>query len=755
MQNESGKKSTGSRSGLDSNPDYPKIAAYNLEAPELSARQLSPLRLLATIIGGIFLAEVIAMLVVYAIGPMPFFYITVIDAGIMTILIFPLLFFLSFRPLLRYINKNRQAEEKNHLLSSIVEQTADTVVVTDRDGVIEYVNPAFEQMTGYAKEEALGKTPRVLKSGVHDDQFYKELWNTILSGEVYQSEIANLKRNGELFYEGKTITPLRDALGAITHFVATGKDITERKRAEEQLRKAYDELELRVMVRTEELRVVNSELEDEITEHKQAKAALQEANEKLQVQAEELELQAEELQAQKKELVVANERLFESRLDLDRAQEVGQIGSWRLDVQRNVLAWSDENYRIFGVPSGTPLTYETFLEIVHSDDRPYVDTQWNAGLAGEPYDIEHRIVVGGQVKWVREKAYLEFDGSGTLLGGFGITQDISERVEADEAIKASEEKYRSLFNNMSEGFGLHEIILDADGEPCDYRFLELNAAFEKLTGLSRENILGRTVKEVLPDIEIHWIETYGRVTLTGEPIHFINHSVPLGKWYETYCYSPRQNQFAVVFFDVTERVRVEEALRESENRYRSLVEKAPVGIYEINLVDRKLTSVNDVLCNETGYSREELLSMDPVDLLESEHKATFLDRLQKLASGQRLPGNVEYQIRMKSGRTRWALLNVNFTHRDGIPVMARVTATDVTERKQAEAEIQRAAEEVHAVNEELKRFNNLMIGRELRMIELKKEVNELCASANQPWRYPLDFEKESISTGKGSNHAEA
>jgi len=130
----------------------------------------------------------------------------------------------------------------------------------------------------------------------------------------------------------------------------------------------------------------------------------------------------------------AEEELRRSREDLDRAQEVGQIGSWRLDTQHNVLTWSDENHRIFGVPKGTPLTYETFLGAIHPDDRQHVDEQWNAALRGEPYNVEHRIVVGEQVKWVREKAYLEFDDSGRLLGGFGITQDITELKQAVESL---------------------------------------------------------------------------------------------------------------------------------------------------------------------------------------------------------------------------------------------------------------------------------------------------------------------------------
>jgi PAS domain S-box-containing protein len=127
--------------------------------------------------------------------------------------------------------------------------------------------------------------------------------------------------------------------------------------------------------------------------------------------------------------------LRESQHDLNRAQSVAKTGSWRLDTQRNVLLWSRENHRIFGVPKGTPMTYETFLEMVHPDDRAYVDRKWKAGLEGEPYDIEHRIIVDGKVKWVRERAELEFAKDRTLLGGFGTTQDITDFVEMREKLR--------------------------------------------------------------------------------------------------------------------------------------------------------------------------------------------------------------------------------------------------------------------------------------------------------------------------------
>ena len=132
--------------------------------------------------------------------------------------------------------------------------------------------------------------------------------------------------------------------------------------------------------------------------------------------------------------------LRDNQMDFNRAQAVGNIGSWRLDTRRNELTWSDENHQIFGIPNGTPMTYETFLSTVHPDDRDYVDTKWKAGLAGELYDIEHRVIVDGQTKWVREKAYLEFDDKGALLGGFGITQDITERKQMMDALRQARDE---------------------------------------------------------------------------------------------------------------------------------------------------------------------------------------------------------------------------------------------------------------------------------------------------------------------------
>jgi len=127
------------------------------------------------------------------------------------------------------------AEESLRKLSQVVEQSADTVIVTDRHGTIEYVNPAFEVLTGYQRQEVCGQTPRLLKSGEQGPEIYQEMWKAILAGDVFRGILVNRKKNGELYYVEESICPVRDASGQVTHFVANGRDLTERLRLEAQL----------------------------------------------------------------------------------------------------------------------------------------------------------------------------------------------------------------------------------------------------------------------------------------------------------------------------------------------------------------------------------------------------------------------------------------------------------------------------------------------------------------------------------------
>ena len=141
----------------------------------------------------------------------------------------------------RDITERKTSEESHRQLSNAVEQTADIVFITDVDGVIEYVNPAFESTTGYTREEALGNNPRMLMSGEHENEHFESLWASILQGKIHRSTTINRKKNGELFHAEQCITPIKNAAGQVTHFVAVVKDVTERHKREEQ------KIEMRLM----------------------------------------------------------------------------------------------------------------------------------------------------------------------------------------------------------------------------------------------------------------------------------------------------------------------------------------------------------------------------------------------------------------------------------------------------------------------------------------------------------------------------
>ena len=135
----------------------------------------------------------------------------------------------------RNVSERKKDEERIRRLSNVVEQTADAVIVTDREGTIEYVNPAFESITGYTSGEVVGRNPRILKSGRQSPELYRELWDTITGGSTFRGLTINRKKNGELYHAEQTITPMTDEHGDITHFVSVNKDMTERRKIQEQV----------------------------------------------------------------------------------------------------------------------------------------------------------------------------------------------------------------------------------------------------------------------------------------------------------------------------------------------------------------------------------------------------------------------------------------------------------------------------------------------------------------------------------------
>ena len=315
----------------------------------------------------------------------------------------------------------QEAEAEGELIQEILQQGEQAIAICDRSGVIIRASRGLHELCG--QNPLLLPFHLVFPLKTPDSKTF--LLSPLFQGKSLRNLEADFRRpDGQKIHVLLNAGPLRARDGEINGFVATLTDISERLQAETEKEKLLEKLR----VHEEELQVLNEELRV--------------SNEELQVHVEELRVQGEELQSAYQEIKEANQALQESREDLKLAQKIAHFGNWRLDVRHNLLTWCEETYRIFGIPEGITLTYETFLAAVHPEDREYVNRKWQAALEGEPYDIEHRIVVGDSIKWVREQAKLEFDSQGLLLGGFGTVQDITAPKQAEAALQVSENRLR-------------------------------------------------------------------------------------------------------------------------------------------------------------------------------------------------------------------------------------------------------------------------------------------------------------------------
>jgi len=275
------------------------------------------------------------------------------------------------------------------------------------------------------------------------------------------------------------------------------------------------------------------------------------------------------------------------------------------------------------------------------------------------------------------------DESGQITGYVSVNRDITGRKRAEETLRRSEERYRALFENMMDGFAYCRMYFDDKNRPVDFVYLTVNTAFERLTGL--RNAVGHRVTDVIPGIkEAHpeLFEIYGRVAMAGQPERFEVYFKPLAKWLSIAVYSPEEGYFVAVFDDITERKRAEEALRESEGRFRLLYEKAPLGYQSLDAAGCFI-DVNQAWLDTLGYSREEVIGRWFGDFFAPHEVEAFKQRFPKFKATGETQVEVE-MVRKDGAHATIAIVGRIAYDEHGGFKQTHCILTDITERKKAE-----------------------------------------------------------------------
>ena len=314
------------------------------------------------------------------------------------------------------------------------------------------------------------------------------------------------------------------------------------------------------------------------------------------------------------------------------------------------------------------------------------------------FDVRHAIQwPNGQKRYLSINASPIFDENKNFDGMVATIEDITEKWMIEQKLRESEEKYRTLFENMHAAFALHEVIVDENNKPVDYKYIKANPAFEKMTGIKVNELIGKTVTEVLPGTEndpADWIGKFGNVGLTGVPLTVEDYSEQIDRWFNVSGYSPKKGYFAVTFHDITERKKAEQELKESEEKFRKIAEQSFMGIGIIQ--DNRVKYVNEAVAKILEYSLDEMMTWTKDFNITNTIHPEDLPRLRKQRELRRsgefnLKPYISYRVISKSGKVKWIdqySKNILYQGREA----ELITITDITEKKIAEQKLKESEE---------------------------------------------------------------
>ncbi|MBI4468468.1 MAG: PAS domain S-box protein [Acidobacteria bacterium] len=573
------------------------------------------------------------------------------------------------------IAEGRRAEAQLRKLSRAVEQSPASVIITDTEGRIEYVNPKFSQATGYTLEEVKGKNPRILKSGETAPEEYRRLWETVNSGGEWRGEFHNKRKSGELFWEVASISPIRGRAGVITHFLAVKEDISERKQAEaeiQSLAKLASENPNPILriARNGTLLYINDSgvcgLPDwNLRTGKPAPIIFQnlvsQAMDKRSTQVVELEhggrtylfsvvpvvgtdyvnLYGRDMTAR----VQAEKALRRSHDLLNLTGQMAGVGGWELDLATQSVTWTQEVYRIHEVDPATRVNLADAINFYAPEARPVIAAAVQACIdSGTPWDLELPLITAqGRHIWVRAQGTAEIQG-GRAVRLYGAFQDITDRKQAIVALREANARFERVVEHISDAL----IQDDLDG-----RVVFANSRFFELFNLPETNPAALMLEDYIAPEWREFLRNRNNRRVRGEDVPDQFEYKGLWRdgstmWLEVTVTKVIENGRIIgtqsAIRDISERKRAELALR----LQGAALDAAANAII---ITDRNGTIewVNPAFTELTGYSAEEATGKNPGELVKSGvHDPAFYKNLwDTLLAGR--PWHGEMINRRKDG----------------------------------------------------------------------------------------------------------
>ncbi|QEL14918.1 PAS domain S-box protein [Limnoglobus roseus] len=523
---------------------------------------------------------------------------------------------------------NQRVAEQRELLSATLSSIGDAVIATDAAGNVTFLNPIAERLTGWPQAEARG-VPLNRVFHIVNESSRAAVENPAIRA-LNEGLIVGLANHTILIAKDGTEVPIDDSAapirsgGAVSGAVLVFRDITEKKRAE------ATQARLAAIVESSDDAVIGKTLDgtieswnagaervfgypaveavgrhitliippDRLDEERGILERLRRGEridhfETIRVTKSgslvDISLTVSPIRDAAGHLIGASKiardmtrmragerALAEARRRSETALQAGEVGTYYWDIAGDRVTGDRNFVAIFGVladdRSSAPV--QDFLTAIHPDDRERVGTEIRHTLETDsPFHSEYRVAGPAGERWVLARGVVDRDTAGKPVGWAGVLVDITRQREAERRLRASEERFRALFESMDEGYCVVEPILDGTGRAVDYRYLLANPALEFHTGL--RDIVGKTAREVMPTHESHWIEAYARVAATGEPVRRTDRVEDLGRWFDVSAFRVGPGRVGVLFNDITARKQAEDAVRASEARLAEVFQHAP------------------------------------------------------------------------------------------------------------------------------------------------------------------------------------